>query len=270
MPYRHAHWFLLALFPLTALAFWPNYFGQFRAAPYAFHVHGVTASLWILLLAAQSWSIHGRRTLLHRCLGYASFALFPFFIAGGLLVLQTMAQKFAAQAGPFYSAYGARLGAVDALSSIAMPWLFYQALKYRRKVHLHARYMLAPIFFLLPPIVSRLMPALPPLAIDGPDTFYRFGYGVHISFALTALLALWLAGRAPKHGVPLLTMAALVAAQGLLFQTLGRSPAWERAYVALADVPVLLLISLAFTASIAAIWAGWLAGVSPPRRTAPA
>jgi hypothetical protein len=270
MPYRHAHYYILLLFPLTALAFWPNYFAQFRASPYAFHIHGFTASLWIGLLALQSWSIHARRNALHRSAGLTSFALFPFFVAGGLLVLQTMAGKFATQSSPFYAIFGARLGAVDALSSLALPWLFYMALKQRRKVHLHARWMLASVFFLIPPIVSRLMPILPPLAITGPDTFYRFAYGVHVAFGLTVLLALALAARAPKHGRPWLVTAGLVAAQAVLFQTVGQMAAWERVYSTLAGVPVPLLVSIAFAVSIAAICAGWLAGMAPQRRTAAA
>lgn len=268
MPYRHAHFYILLLFPLTALAFWPSYFSQFRASPYAFHVHGITASLWIVLLAAQSWSIHHRRNALHRGLGLASFALFPFFVAGGFLVLQTMAEKFGAQQDPFYATFGARLGAVDTLSSLALPWLFYMALKQRRKVHLHARWMLASVFFLIPPIISRLMPALPPLAITGPETFHRFGYGVHLAFALTIALTLGLAARAPKHRRPWLVTAGLVAAQAALFQTVGQSAAWERLYVRLAGVPVPLLVSIAFAVSIAATWAGWIAGMPPQRRSA--
>ena len=84
MPYRHAHWYLLLLFPLTGLAFWPNYFGKLGDSPYAFHVHGVTASLWIVLLAFQSWAIHRRRNHLHRSAGLASLALFPLFVAGAI------------------------------------------------------------------------------------------------------------------------------------------------------------------------------------------
>src|SRR5687768_16585659 len=102
MPYRHAHLYLLLLFPLTGLAFWPNYFGRLAASPAAFHIHGATASLWIALLAFQSWSIHARRNAWHRSVGLASFALFPLFVAGGLLVIQTMAVKFAGRSDPFY------------------------------------------------------------------------------------------------------------------------------------------------------------------------
>ncbi len=270
MPYRHAHWYLLLLFPLTGLAFWPAYFSKFADAPSAFHVHGLTASLWIMLLALQSWTIHHRRNALHRSAGLASFALFPFFVAGGLLVIQTMAAKFAGRADPFYAAFGARLAAVDALSSLAIPGFFYMALRWRRKVHLHARYMLAPVLFLLGPILSRLMPILPPLAIAGPDDFPNFAYGLHLANAAAVAAAAFLWLRTPKWGRPWLVAGGLVAAQSLLFETLGRAPAWEGAVAALAAVPVQLVVSLGLIASAGAVWAGWNAGRTPPRAVAAA
>lgn len=270
MPYRHAHWYLLLLFPLTGLAFWPNYFGKLADSPYALHVHGVTASLWIVLLAFQSWSIHHRRNTLHRSGGLASLALFPLFIAGGLLVIQTMAVKFAAGGDPFYAIFGARLGAIDAVSSIAMPFLFYRALKERRKVHLHARYMLAPVLFLLPPILSRLMPILPPLAIAGPADFHRFGYGVHIADALAVALAAWLYWRAPKWGLPYLIVGLLIAAQSLLFETLGRSAAWEGPFEAIGSIPAALIATIGLATGAAAAWSGWAAGRNPGRPMAAA
>lgn len=270
MPYRHAHWYLLLLFPLTGLAFWPAYFSKFASAPSAFHVHGLTASLWIALLAFQSWTIHRRRNALHRSAGLGSFALFPFFFVGGLLVIQTMAVKFGSGADPFYAAFGARLAAVDALSSLAIPCFFYMALRRRRKVHLHARYMLAPILFLLGPILSRLMPILPPLAIAGPQDFHHFGYALHLANALAVAVAalLWLS--APKFGRPWLVAAGLVAAQSLLFETVGRMGAWEAAVAAMASVPTPLVVSLGLIAAAGIVWAGWNAGRAPPRAVAAA
>lgn len=268
MPYRHAHWYLLLLFPLTGLAFWPNYFSKFSSSPYAFHVHGITASLWILLLAFQSWTIHHRRNALHRSAGAGSLALFPFFLAGGLLVLQTMAVKFGAREDPFYALFGARLGAIDTLSSIALPFLFYMAIRWRGKVHLHARYMLAPILFLLPPILSRLIPALPPLAVTGPETFYRFGYGVHVADGIAVAVAAFLYLKAPKHGRPFAIVGGLVLLQSLLFETLGRAPAWERLYSALAGVPMPVVVGVGLAAGFLAGAAGWTAGRPPIRRGA--
>jgi hypothetical protein len=270
MPYRHAHWYLLLLFPLVGLAFWRGYLSVLPTSPAAFHVHGITASLWILLLALQSWSIHRRRNALHRAVGIASFALFPLFVTGGLLVIQTMAVKFGARDGPFYSAFGARLGLIDTLSSIAIPLMFYMALKWRRKVHLHARYMLAPALFLLGPILSRLAPAFPPLAISGPQDMYHFGYGFHLAGLIAIAFAsiLWL--RAPKHGRPFLIVGGLVALQMFLFEYVGRTAAWERLFTALASVPASAIVSIGLAASVAAIWTGWIAGQNPPRALATA
>ncbi|HET9639159.1 MAG TPA: hypothetical protein VFP12_08120 [Allosphingosinicella sp.] len=270
MPHRHAHWYLLALFPLTGLAFWPAYFSKFSASPVAFHVHGITAALWIGLLAAQSWTIHHRRNALHRSVGVTSLALFPFFLVGGLLVLQTMAHKVATRADPFYDLFGARLGTIDAVSSIALPLLFYMAIRWRRKVHLHARYMLAPVLFLLGPILSRLMPALPPLAITGPETFYLFAYGVHIANGIAVAVAALLYLKAPGHGRPYLVVGGLIVLQSLLFETLGRTPDWVTLYVSLAEVPTALVASLGLAAGILAGAAGWIGGQPPARREATA
>src|SRR4051812_41997624 len=94
MPYRYAHYYLLLLMALTALAFWPMYFSVLPNAGVALHIHGFTASLWIALLTFQSWAIHHRQNAWHRAVGIASLAIFPLFFAGSLLIVHTMASNF--------------------------------------------------------------------------------------------------------------------------------------------------------------------------------
>jgi hypothetical protein len=118
--------------------------------------------------------------------------------------------------------------------------------------------MLATIFFLIPPILSRLLPAAPPFAMSGLEDMYRFAWGVHVSLALTILLALWLYGRAPKQGRPWLILAGVVLAQSLAFE-LSASPAWERSFASLAAIPEGLVASFGFFAAVLAVWAGWTA-----------
>jgi hypothetical protein len=257
MPYRRAHYWLLSLFPLAGLAFWPAYVADLPGAPWAFHAHGATATLWLGLLIFQSWSIHRRRNALHRSAGLASLALFPLFAAGGLLVIQTMAAKFAARSDPFYALFGARLGLLDSLATLGMAWLFFMALKSRRKVHPHARYMLGTAFFLIAPVLSRLLPILPPLAMSGPADFHRFGYGLHLANGLAIAIALHLWRRAPAHGRPWLIVAGLVAAQSLLFEFAGRTAAWQALFVAVAAVPAPLVAGAGFALGAAAAWFGW-------------
>ena len=263
MPYRHAHYFLLLLIPLKGLAFWRGYFSDLAGASYAFHFHGITATLWILLLAFQSWSIHHRQNSLHRAIGYTSFGLLPLFTVGGLLVLQTMAVKFQGAADPFNVMYGARLGTLDFVSTFSIPWLFYMALRWRRKVHLHARYMLVTVFFLLPPIFARLLPILPPLSMEGPDGLSKFVYCLHLANLLAIGIAFALHARAPKHGRPFVTVSLLMLAQSIFFETVARTEAWETMFASLADVPLPALVSAGLAMGAAAALLGWKAGLSP-------
>lgn len=52
---------MLLFLAATVVAFWPGYFSVLGEVPWQFHLHGVTATAWMLLLVFQSWGIAGRR-----------------------------------------------------------------------------------------------------------------------------------------------------------------------------------------------------------------
>ena len=88
-------------------------------------------------------TVHHGQLALHRKTGLAIFLLFPFFLIGGVWVIHLEATTLA---GDFTSVGGrliAQIGSFDLLANIALTFLFWAGLKYRYKVHLHARYMLA-------------------------------------------------------------------------------------------------------------------------------
>jgi hypothetical protein len=267
MPYRHAHWWLLSLFPLAVLAFWPNYLSQIRTAATEFHAHGITASLWLALLALQSWSIHHDRTALHRSSGLASLALFPLFLAGGIGIFIGMARRLQAHATPFYDLYAARLAWLDIVAVAGFAFFFFQALKWRRKVHVHSRYMLATVLFLLPPIFGRLFGI--PLGVRGPEDFPKLFYGFQGANLLTAAIALVLAIRSGKHGRPFYLSAALTLLAAALFQTVGGWPEWEALFLRAAELPTAPMALLAAMAGTGVGWAGWVAGRRPVAPVSP-
>jgi len=263
MPYRHAHWFLLALFPLAALAFWPGYLATIGTAPLQMHAHGVTATLWLMLLVAQSWTIHSGRNAVHRTLGAASLALFPLFLAGGSMIFLGMAQRYVEAASPFYTLFASRLALIDLVSVAAFALCYYEALRLRRTTQLHARYMLATVIFLLPPILGRLMPILPPLAIAGPADFWKLGIGFQLANAITAALAFGLALRSGRHGRPFFLAGAATLLAALLFEFLGPLPAWQALFVQFAVVPPLPFALAAALIGAGIAYAGWTAGRRP-------
>jgi hypothetical protein len=260
MPYRYAHWYVLALFPLAAFAFWPSYVSQFRTAGAEMHAHGITASLWMALLAFQSWTIHHGKRQAHRAAGMLSLALFPLFLAGGVAIFLGMAKRFAVEASPFHVMYAPRLAWLDVASVIGIAAFYFLALKHRRKVHVHSRYLLATALFLIPPILSRLSPILPPLAMDGPSDLYKLGYGVMLSCAITVGIALVLAMRPMKHGRPFIAAAGLVGISMILFESVGRWPAWQALFARVAELPVLPVMGAVALAGAGIAYAGWNAG----------
>ncbi|HEY0625220.1 MAG TPA: hypothetical protein VGD10_00650 [Allosphingosinicella sp.] len=268
MPYPRAHWYILALFPLAGLAFWPQYLSQFATASAEYHAHGITASLWLLLLAAQSWTVHHDRRVLHRRLGMASLLLFPLFFAGGAGIFLGMADRFANAVSPFYTMYASRLAWLDIVGVGAFAWFYFEALRSRRKVHLHSRYMLGTLTPLIAPILGRLMPILPPLSISGPQDFWKLGIGFQLANLFVAALFFTLALRSGKHGRPFHLAAALTLLSALLYQTVGGMDWWKAFYAGLAPLPSAPFIMAAGVAGILVAYAGWIAGkrdLIPPR-----
>ena len=267
MPYRHAHWVIIGLIAATLLAFWPGYFSRLGEAEIAWHIHGVTASLWMLLLVAQSWSIHARRRDLHRTLGLATFLLVPLFTVGGLAVVQTMAAATASGDDIFYYAHGARLGVYDGLSTIGFVWLAVMAIRERRKVRLHSAYMLATALLLIGPVMSRITDRyIPGIAIESPADFWLFRWHLHASSVFAVGVALWLVSRDRANARPWLVAAGLTVVQSVGFDTLGHWPAWQAFYIKLAAVPAALVYSMGFIAAAGAMWWAWVSVPTLPQR----
>lgn len=264
MPFRHAHWWLLALVPLILLAFWPGYFGQLRDAPFALHAHGITASLWVVLTGVQSWSIQNRHRALHRSAGLAVFVIVPLFAAAALLAMKGGAELALAHADPFHDTYAARLTLCDLLADATFLVLVYLALAERRRVERHAAAMLSTILLVLPPITARLFPAIPGFPGEGLGKFLP---SLHLSEGLAAAIALGLAWRHRRAALPFLIVAAASIAQSAIMET-ARPWGYEAAGLAIGPVPAPLLAAIGLALGIVTVWSGWSATVTPRRRMA--
>jgi len=260
MPYRHAHWYILGLLPLIGLAFWPGYLSILPKTTWQFHLHGLTAFAWLMLLAAQSWTIqHGERST-HRSLGLASLLLFPLFLAGGVGLFFGMAQRMQ-EGSEFHLLYASRLAWLDIPSVAMMVWFFHQALRHRRRVQLHSAYMLATSIALLPPILGRLSAI--PLGVTGPGTFDKLYPGFIAGQCIAALVAFLIARGRGDAGRPWIYAGLLSLGGGAAFATIGGMPAWRSFYESLADWPTApFMLAVAAGGGLIA-WSGWIQGRRP-------
>ncbi|MEM1187960.1 MAG: hypothetical protein AAGI72_05520 [Pseudomonadota bacterium] len=172
---------------MTFTAFMPSYFAVLPSAPWVHHLHGITATLWIVLVAAQNWTAHQGKWNWHVRSGIASMALVPVFTAGGLLVTQHMLRTESL----FNELFGHALSVADLVASGAFVILYTLALRNRRTPDVHARYMLATVILLIGPSLARfLVSFVPGFLVRSAETLPRFGTALDVSFTAATALCL--------------------------------------------------------------------------------
>ena len=260
MPYRNAYLFVLALLALTFVAFWPTYLSDLPNAHPAHHWHAGSSVLWTLLAAFQAWTIHHDRWPLHRTAGLAVFLLFPFFLIAGLWVIHVETSTLAAGLTDPDNQDLAQFGFFDPLANVGFAILFWGGLRYRYKVQLHARFMLGTVMFVVAPVFWRLLENyVPMLGNESVDFDVPFAIGN----AGACAIALMLYRQAPKHGRPWLIVAAIIAAQAILFLTVGKFSAWAPIFASISQISLPLLLIGTAIVSFAIAWHGWVAGRRP-------
>ena len=260
MPYRNAYLFVLALLALTFVAFWPTYLSDLPNANPAHHWHAGSSVLWTLLAAFQSWTIHHNRLALHRTAGLAAFALFPFFLIAGLWVIHVETTTLAAGLTDPENQDLAQFGFFDPLANLGFAILFWGGLRYRSKVHLHARYMLGTVMFVVAPVFWRLLENYVPLFHE---SVMPFDVPFAIGNVAACAIALLLYRQAPKHGRPWLLVSGIIAAQTILFLTVGQIPAWAPIFASISKINLTVLLTLTGIVSVGIAWHGWVAGARP-------
>lgn len=202
-------WFFLALLAVGVAGFFPSYFARLAAVDLAHHAHALTALAWMILLVVQAWLMRVRRVVPHRTLGRISFLLVPLFVISGAVMIAAILSND----DPFSRRFGARLAAVDVIALAYFLAAYVQAIRHRRRMALHARYMASTALLILPPALARLLPML----FTG---FASFGAVFDTSFVLVEAAVALLLAYDWRHDAPRAPFAALLAvlfAQHLAF-----------------------------------------------------
>lgn len=264
MPYPRAHYYVLAVAAVTVAGFWPSYFGIWTDVPWQFHAHGVAASLWVAMVAAQSWTAQHGQLPLHRAVGKTSLLLFPFLIGGLAAIIDLTGKGYVAGDNPVRTLLGGAFLAGLALAIAAYVTVYYRALKYRRKMWVHAGYMLTtPLILFESPFGRLLNMFMPGLTIRGPEDFGRIMpailWAMALELAIVALL--WLRYR--ERAAPFLAAAGFILAQMLAMGLLADWAPLKTLLVAIGEAPSAAVVLTGFTIGALTSWAGWQAGRRP-------
>jgi hypothetical protein len=261
MPYRHAHYYVLVVIAVIVAGFWPSYFAASDSVPWQFHAHGIAASLWVTMVAAQSWTAHHGRLPLHRAVGKSSLLLFPLLIGGLAAIIDVTAKAYVAGDGPVRMMFGGSFLIGLALAIAAYVTVYYRALKYRRKVWIHSGYMLATPLILFESPFSRLLNAfMPGLTISGPGDLHLVMPSILWSMAieLAVIAAIWLRYREKAN--PFLIAAGFIVAQMLTMGLMADSAVLRSLLATIGQLPSAAVVLSGFAVGALTSWAGWHAG----------
>jgi hypothetical protein len=258
MPYRQANYFVGFTLLVILVGFWGSYFSPIAKVPHAFHVHAFTATSWVALLMFQIWSIHNGRRHLHRLAGMLSLVLFPFLIVGFVMIINVSAESFAANVRPNARFLGPSFGLSMLFAILAYLILYYQALRNRRNVKLHAGYMLTtPLVLFESPFSRVMLDHFPFVVFTGSEFPQRTLDAIAISMAMAIAFSVVMYLRDRKSGVPFLLAAILMLLQAVTMYV-GTSLEWVRqGFTAYAGVPATVTVLGGFLLGAAVSWLGW-------------
>ena len=172
-PYVFGIFFLFAL-----LAFWPGYFGRlFGDIPTHIHIHGITMTVWCLMLIGQGFLIRLKKQRIHKTVGKISYLLVPLIVISGFNSAHYLLSRINMPPENFYSNASLMFS-----SLIAFGIIYGLAIKNRKQPLVHARYMVATIFPIITPLTDRLIHhhARPILnlvpALNGAPSVYVAGF----------------------------------------------------------------------------------------------
>jgi len=146
--YRNIGYIFFLFIPLTFLGFYKTYFvlsPEFVGTVDGFtHIHAFIASLWITLLIAQPLLIRSKNFWLHQIFGKISYVVFV------ALILSFIPQMI--------KEYGKGLFPLNASFDIILLILFYMlAIKNKKAVAVHMRYMIAIALIFVGPTLGRII-----------------------------------------------------------------------------------------------------------------
>ena len=261
MPYKYGHYYVGFVLAVILGGFWASYFRIIGGVPLAFHVHAFSATSWLLLLILQSIAIHQRHNAFHKLAGLASFGLFPILIAGFVMIINVSAARYAAQENPFIMLLGPSFGIGMIIAIAAYLTLFYNALRYRKNIRLHAGYMLATPLILFESPFSRLMDqAFPWMNFIGSEGPMAVLDTIAISDGLAILFAMTLYFMDRKNGAPWLVASVFMATQAVVMWFVPSIPLLNTLFLMYAMLSPEFTLLIGVLAGILVGYFGWQRG----------
>jgi hypothetical protein len=227
--YQHAHWYFLAALAAIVAGSWPSFFRSLGAGDVAHSIHGITATLWVVTLALQSWLMSQGRVRWHRRVAWGALLLLPVLVVSALQMVVVM---FANPGMPPF--LPPLLAFIDLPSVVFLVVLVALALRNVRTPEAHKRLMAATVLLGFPPALTRLYARVFEPTVDFMMALH--GSFITVELILVALIVTdWRAGER-RLAYPL-SLGFFVVVHALMLPV-ATSAWWGRAMAWYAALPI--------------------------------
>ncbi|MEO1576642.1 MAG: hypothetical protein AAFU65_16975 [Pseudomonadota bacterium] len=162
--YNNTHLWLLIPFAVAVLGFIPSYWLRFFEVPWRHHVHGLTATLWFILLITQPYLISRGRRDAHRRFGMLALIVAGAVVASGINLVP---YNLVNDRIPEFARFG--LSFVDVVLVPGFALAVIMAVLRSKQTDDHAHWMISTVFWAVSPALFRLL--LGPAFALGAESF---------------------------------------------------------------------------------------------------
>ncbi len=188
--FQKSHFYFIGFSFLMLVAFWLSYFSKLLDQEnYRMHLHGSIMILWCVLLISQAYLIRAKKFKLHRIFGKASYFLVALIAFSTIDLFKFRLSELSQLSAGDY------LATSSVLMALFTFLIFYGlAIYYKKKLTIHARFMICTVFALFTAVIDRILYFYFPFVgqfmpnVDGPVMQV---VGLTLGDILLVLLSIW-------------------------------------------------------------------------------
>ncbi|WP_242092472.1 hypothetical protein [Aestuariivivens sediminicola] len=214
--YPYAHWWLLLGFIIVIAGFIPSYWTKDLASfNLSVHIHGLSATLWFIILILQPLFINLEKYRTHRFFGYTSLIIATVVAASAAVVTpHNITINYGDPNLSFMIYY------VDLIMVAAFVFFIMMGIHHRKNMQLHSRYLVCTVFIPIQPALVRL------LIYSGLGFEMALQLGNAIIVAAISLM-IWDDYKKGRIYPPYLLAYIIILSMGITFHFVGCSNWWQ-------------------------------------------
>lgn len=189
--YKYLHLWLIIPFVITILGFYNSYWSRFFNTPLNWHLHGLSATIWYLVLIIQPYLYTKGKLKQHRTFGMIGFLVAGFVAASALSVISGHIKNLDPEFDIIYE-YRYSLSLTDFIYIAGFLFAITMSIIHRKNIIKHSLWLISTVFWVFSPATDRFTFFVINPFLSEEATWFDFEFQFWISHIFIILILLTL------------------------------------------------------------------------------